>query len=424
MPCAAKQSAGVADRPLSVVHIHGADGGGGAEIMAYGLHRQLIEFGHRSLMLVARKLTSDPTVTPIPRLRGVPGLKRVALRLERLLGLQYLYSPGFRKIHRLFPGHVDVVHLHSLHGFEGYADLGALPLLSRRWPLVMSLHDMWMLTGHCGYATGCERWRTGCGRCPDLTLYPAISRDGTALNWRRKRRVLRKCRIRVAACSQWLADCAAASPIFNGTPVCTIYNAVDTRVFFPGDRAAARRKHGLPCEDFIVLLAANSLRNAWKGAADGVAALNRLDAPGASALVVGGEDDSVARRITLPCKSLSYQSARHEMADVYRCADVLLMPSIEEAFGLVAAEAMACGTAVIGYASGGLPEVVGSDGAGVIVPRGDVAGLTKALQALAADRARTAQMGCQGLERARKLFDIRDHAGQFVALYWRATERS
>jgi len=194
------------DKPLKVVHVHVSDSGGGAEMAAYALHKKIQELGHKSWMVVGQKCTGDETVIEIPWRRGVPGLKRFALKLEKHFGLQYLYSPSFRQVHRFFPEKLDVLHIHSLHGFEGYADIGALPRLTRRWPTVMSLQDMWMLTGHCGYGTGCERWKSGCGQCPNLGLYPAIAGDATRLNWNRKLLAIRRCKLHVVPCSQWFAD--------------------------------------------------------------------------------------------------------------------------------------------------------------------------------------------------------------------------
>lgn len=83
----------------------------------------------------------------------------------------------------------DILHLHNLHG--GYFDLRQLPRLSQTLPTFITLHDTWLLSGHCAYSNGCQRWQIGCGHCPDLTLYPATPRDATAQNWQRKAAPLR-----------------------------------------------------------------------------------------------------------------------------------------------------------------------------------------------------------------------------------------
>src|SRR5439155_11546406 len=103
------------------------------------------------------------------------------------------------------PQRPDLVHCHNLHA--KYFDLRVLPWLSRQVPVVLTLHDAWMLSGLCCHSFDCERWRTGCGQCPHLTLYPTIYPgipDATHLNWKRKRKIYRRSRLYVATPSRWL----------------------------------------------------------------------------------------------------------------------------------------------------------------------------------------------------------------------------
>jgi len=403
-------------RALKIVHIHSSDDGGGAEVVAYTIHKELVRLGHQSRMIVAKKQSQDDTVIEIPWKRGVPGLKRLTLKLEKYFGLQYIYSPSFRQVYRLFPKNLDVLHIHSLHGIQGYADIGALPRFSKRWPTVMSLHDMWMLTGHCAHSSGCERWKSGCGQCPDLGLFPAITRDASRLNWIRKLLVMGRSHIHTLTCSQWLASQARQSLIFNKKPIEVFNNAIDTRVFSPNDKVSSRIKLGLPTDHFIILLIANSLMNRWKGIPDGIEALNRIEASKTLPLIVGKDKKIVADRLKLTPKIMPYQSDRETLAKIYRAADVLLVPSIEETFGLVAAEAMACSTPVVAYATGGLPEVIGNNGAGILVTKRNVSGLTEALQSLIRDKQKATNMGMIAVRRASLLFDARKQAERFVAL--------
>jgi hypothetical protein len=96
----------------------------------------------------------------------------------------------------------DIVHCYNLHG--GYFDLRILPALSRRQPVILDLRDAWLLSGHCAHSLGCDRWRSGCGDCPDLGLYPSLPRDGTAFNWRRKQQIFSNSDVFVVTPSQWM----------------------------------------------------------------------------------------------------------------------------------------------------------------------------------------------------------------------------
>ena len=374
--------------------------------------------GHESWLYVGRKVGDLSCVLEIPRVPGVPGLKRLSLKLEKRLGLQYLYEAGFRKLIRNLPDDTDVLHIHSLHGATGYADIAALPALSRRFPCVMYLKDMWLFTGHCGNSIGCERWRHGCGKCPDLTLFPPITRDATRWNWRRKRLLMgRIASMHLAAPSQWLADRIKASGFLSRCPTKVIPNGIDLRVFGPGDRRTARKALGLPPNGVVVMLGAKDLSSPFKAIGHAITAINGLGRGSITALVVGEDARQVSERLAPPVVTLAYRKKATDMAMCYQAADVLLMPSLGETFGLVAAEAMACGCAVLAYATGGLPEVIGDDGAGVLVPTGDIDALTKTLAELVRDRARIATLGSKAAKRAKRCFSVRLQAERFLDLY-------
>ena len=124
--------------------------------------------------------------------------------------------------------------------------------------MFLTLHDMWTFTGHCGYSLGCERWRLGCGECPDLTLYPPVDRDGTAFNLSRKREIYRRSRLRVATPSRWLLEKAKASALWDGVAEARVIPyGVDLRIFQPGNRAEVRGRLGIRPDARVLLFAAH-----------------------------------------------------------------------------------------------------------------------------------------------------------------------
>ena len=244
------------------------------------------------------------------------------------------------------------------------------------------------MSGHCAFSLdGNEKWKTGCHNCPDLTIFPAIKRDGTRFNWGRKRDVLHASRIYVATPSDWMMrrvqESIVAGAVIGGR---VIPNGVDTRTFHPGDRSAARASIGIADNARVLLVAANGLRhNVWKDYETLRSALTVLGGQTAKTLVLAvGEDAPVEHLGNVELRFVPFQSVSSRLADYYRAADVYLHAVRVESFGNVLLEARACGTPVVASAVGGIPEQV-PEGTGILVAQGDPRALASETGALLAD---------------------------------------
>ena len=411
----------VDDRPLEVALVHVADAGGGAETCTLALHRGLRAAGHRSRLFVAAKTTDEPGVHQIDRPRVLRGLRRAVRLAEDRTGLQYLYRPGFRRLAGQI-GRADVVHFQSLwKGREGYADLAGLRALMRHHPCVMTLHDLWMLTGHCALpAPGCGRWEVGCGNCPDLSLVPPVSRDATRLNHARKRRAVAGSDLRVTTVSRWLEGLARRSPVFAGCEVSTVYNGVSREDFRPRDRAAVRAAWDLPADATVVLLTGKAIEGYYGETTGSVdCSLRALAACRGEVfpLAVGRSAAAFLERAGVSGRAEPFQTDPVKLGELYAAADVTLVPSMWETFGRVPAESLMCGTPVAGFATGGIPEVAPHEEAGLLVPTGDGEALGRALRRLVRDRPLRERLGRVGAERAARLFSNETVTEQYVSLY-------
>ncbi|MBD0330879.1 MAG: glycosyltransferase [Thermoleophilia bacterium] len=396
---------------MRIVQLSTSDLQGGAEKTAWKLHRAFRERGHESLLVVGRKLSADPNVIEIDASRRGRGLRgRLTRRLEWALGLQYLDHPGSHRVPEAV-GELDVVHAHNLHG--GYFDLAALRRLSTLAPTILTLHDMWLITGHCAHAFGCERWRRGCGACPDLTIYPALTRDGTRANLRRKQRLLQDADLVVASPAEWLLELVAASYLAT-KPRRRIPNPVDTRVFAPGDRRAARAALGLPVDRPVVLLPArDAVTSHFKDFVLFERSIEALGDPPPLALTFDGGERGAPGRVTFVRGSFDEE----QVARFYRAADVVAVPSRAETLPLTILEAFASAVPVVATRVGGVPELVRDGENGLLVEPGDVDGFAAALRRLLGEPATATRLGAAGLEQVRADHDLGRVAGLWLDWY-------
>ncbi len=232
--------------PLNILSFSTSDIEGGSARSANRIQTRVRALGHTSRMLVGRKSGDDADVEVVhgPSL-AAKAVDRLADRITGALALQYEYYPSTHRVLRHpWLAQADVVQLYNTH--SGYLSQRIIPHLARRAPVVWRLSDQWMFTGHCAYSDACERWRTGCGRCPDLATYPGLPFDTTALLWRQKRARYARSDIAVVAPSRWIFDLARQSPLLEGKPLHLIRNGVD-RARFPHTPPAPRRWQRWAC---------------------------------------------------------------------------------------------------------------------------------------------------------------------------------
>lgn len=435
---------------MRILHISTTDKAGGAEKMAYELFRQARLRGHDARLAVGRRTIDDPAIIEFPndgyrnpwsafwRVRQdfyqtgdashparLAGWLANLGELPRWAGWQRGHEdfdyPAIGHFGDWLPWRPDIVHLHNLHG--GYFDLRALPALSANFPTVVTMHDEWLYTGHCAYTFACDRWRGACGSCPDLKTYPALKRDGTAFNLRRKAEIYRRSRLYAAASSRWVIGRARESilrPALAESRV--IRYGIDLEVFRPApDRAAVRAQLDLPPAALVVLFIANrTISNQYKDYGTLEQAVNevaqRRDLPPVIFLCVG-EAAAEKRLGAVTIRYQAYQSRPEDLARFYQAADIYLHAARAEAFGLVMAEAMACGLPVIATAVGGIPEVVDDGVTGLLVPAGGSLPMAEGIARLLRDGALRQRMADAGQQKARREYNRQRHSADYLEWY-------
>jgi len=401
-------------RPLSIVHINTHDLLGGASKVARRLVEQQRQMGHNATMLVGHLQSASDLSTGFD-----PEPDSLLREYCRQQGLLYYELQGSHRLweHPLVQ-QADLLHLHNLHG--DYFNQYSLLLLSAVKPLVWTLHDMQAITGHCAHAFSCERWRTGCGECPDLTIYPQLHADSTSRLWRDRQQLYHWIRLQLVTPSAWLGEKVSASNLGHH-PCTTIPNSVDTTTFVPAiNKSVARARLGISASAILVGGAAHEgmFANPWKGGLYTVAALEALSCAGVEwyYLNIGDATASPHPRVI----NIPYVEDEREMAGWLAALDIFLFPSIAENCPLVVLEAMSSGVPVVTFATGGVPELVRDGIDGYVAEYKNMEQFVKALLRLCSAGSERQKMGENARARVLERFSTEVSGGCHIDLYRRA----
>ncbi len=351
---------------MRLLHISETDYEGGAGLAAHALHLALRQKGVESFFLAECARSRDPCTATISGLRGVPAriLRRLRVTLDLLPLRRYprrqpaAWSVGrlprrvARIVARLRPG---IVHLHWIGAALSVRAIGDLPGTT-----VWTHHDWGAFTGGCRCPADCRRFVSGCGACP--LLGSRKEDDLSARTCRRKQRLWQGARFRSVAVGSGIARDVRDSLLLGRHPCTVIPNGIDTERFRPLDQARAREALGIDPRAFIVFCGAYTLDAPLKGARERPAALalwrRRHSAARVCVVLAGHGRLPGIEAAGLPTRHIGFLASPEEMAVAYNAADVVVVPSRVESFGLVAAEAQACGVPVTAFAGTGTSDIV------------------------------------------------------------------
>lgn len=337
-------------------------------------------------------------------------------KISRILseyGLLYRFLPFeahfiLKKALEIAP---DLIHLHNIHG--GYFQTNLLAKLSKIAPVVWTFHDMFPITGHCAYSFECEKWKTGCGNCERLDIYPSIKKDRTRLLWNYKNKNFNSTDFTIVTPSMWLKKCVEQSFLKN-KDIRLIYNGIDLEIFKKTDKFQARTDLSLPQDKKIVLFSADGgVKNPFKGGYFVFQAFEKLkNRNDILFLNIGGESEQKSEKWL----DFGYIKEPKTMAKLYSTADIYLFPTLAEVFGKTVVEAMSCGLPVVTFETGGVPEIVENNKTGFIVEYKNGEMLTTVLEKLLDDDDLREKMAENAVEASKK-FSSERMALEYLKLY-------
>lgn len=310
-----------------------------------------------------------------------------------------------KDIERINP---DIIHLHNIHGY--YLNYPLLFDYFKRWggPIVWTFHDCWPYTGHCAYYdfAGCEKWKTECHNCPQLKSYPSsLMADRSRCNYIDKQNAFTGCRdMHIIAASDWLNKELNKS-FLREYPIHTIHNGIDLSRFKPVPNAEKD-------DNTKLILGVASIWETRKGLHEFYDLRNQL--PDNYAIVLVGLSKSQIASLPNGITGIQRTERIEQLVKLYTAADVFVNPTLEDNYPTTNLEALACGTPVVTYNTGGSTEAVSRD-TGIIVTKRDVRGLADAVIKITNDHHNYSSTQCR--DRALNNFDQNNCFQKYIDLY-------
>jgi len=346
---------------------------GGAAIAGMRLHKALLKSGQQSIMLVQKKKSNEKNVTEISSnwIQRKISFFRFAIDrfqfffYEKNSAVRFLFSQatiGIDISRNQYVNEADIIHIHWINfGFLSISSLEKI-ILTRK-PIIITMHDMWFFTGGCHYSKECNNYERQCGNC---TFYLNNSSDNDLSHkcWKRKQQMLQNSNITFVACSQWLASVAQKSSLLKSKQIFSIPNPIDIKIFESTRKDLAQKYFNLSSDKIYILFAAMKVTDERKGFIFFRKALEQLALTHPEIqnelelIILGQVEMKDFESIPFKVNCLGRLSEITTIAKAYAAAHIFVIPSIEDNLPNTVMESLACGTPVVGFNTGGIPEMI------------------------------------------------------------------
>ena len=412
---------------------------GGAAIAVQRLHESLLHHGIESIFYHLQGKTSKKTYVSLEK----PHPSALIARLYKKIQKHYYFRHSNHYVgggelperYEQF-GHTqffetrtlsqlqtipDILHLHWISMLLDYPSFFAS--IPNSLPIVWTLHDMNPLTGGCHYSWGCEHYTSECSDCPQLrhSSTPDLSQKNFSL----KKQIFKNKNVHIVADSYWLESTARLSPIFSSAKSFqTIHYGLDTKAFSPGKKKICKAALGLNPSSFVIGFGANEVKQERKGFHKLNKALSYINKPNNILLLLFGSGELMGEPEGVPLKHLGFVESPTLLSLIYSASDIFVIPSLYEAFGQTALEAMACGTPTIGFDTGGISDMIIPGETGLLAKTQDSEDLAQQIQWMLAHPEERKKMEKIAPKLVEQKFTRERQAEQYISLYRRLLESS
>lgn len=399
---------------MKILHINTLYDQGGAALLMQTLAKNIEQNKDVEQFFIVKE-SSEAKADNVFQTRTLPvffGYKKFP-RIMSEQGFLYRFLPLeahfiLKKTREIAP---DIIHLHNIHG--GYFQTNLFPKLAEIAPIVWTFHDMFPITGHCTHSFECEKWKTRCGNCERLDIYPSIKKDRTKFLWNYKNKIFNSADFTIVTPSLWLKKCVEQSFLKN-KDIRLIYNGIDLEKFTKTDKFEARKVLKLPENKKIILFSADGgVKNPFKGGEFVFQTFEKLkNRNDILFLNIGGESGQNSENWF----DFGYVKETKIMAKLYSAADIYFFPTLADNCPLTAIESLACGLPVVTFETGGVPEIVENDKTGFVVEYKNGEMLTSALEKILDDENLREKMSKNAIKASKK-FSSERMALEYLKLY-------
>lgn len=357
---------------LKVVHINTYDGNGGAGRACLRLNKALLAENIDSKVIVHYKFGKNEKVGTFNKTAVQRAYTAATIIFERILAKRLLKplkrTPfSFTWFGRSVINHpdvqaADVIHLHWInHSFLNPAHLAELAQLNK--PVVWTFHDSNAFTGGCHVRYTCDHYQRQCGYCPLLKKTDA--NDASHKIWLQKQEAYQQLYFNIIAPSSWMLNSVLLSSLMQDKPALQVPNTLETEVFKPADKIEAKKQLGLPTGKFIFLTGfMPSRKDLHKGTSYLLESLDLLKerlgvkSDQIELVVFGNRNAKNVPDFGFKTSFLGTINDDAKLAQCYAAADAFLIPSLEDNLPYTVMESLACGTPVVAFTTGGIPDMV------------------------------------------------------------------